>query len=98
MNSPFAKQRYYFDMLDGENASFDEDGMELPDIQSVQEEAALALAALAKGAARCSGVGYSLRSRSRSPRRRRAGAESPVHTVLGRITIGRGSTMAATSD
>jgi hypothetical protein len=41
-------KRYYFDLVESNIGSFDEEGIELPDIQSVQEEAALALAALAK--------------------------------------------------
>ena len=44
-NSP---HRYYFDIVNGEHISFDEEGVELPDIHAVEEEAALALAALAK--------------------------------------------------
>lgn len=48
MDRTFRTQRYYFDLVNGENISFDEEGMELPDIQAAQEEAALALAALAK--------------------------------------------------
>ena len=45
MDRPSEKQRYYFDLVNGENISFDEEGMELPDIQAALEEAALALAA-----------------------------------------------------
>jgi hypothetical protein len=41
-------RRYYFDLVDGSDVSPDEEGMELPDVQTAQEEAALALAALAK--------------------------------------------------
>jgi hypothetical protein len=41
-------RRYYFDLVDGSDVSHDEEGMELLDVQSAQEEAALALAALAK--------------------------------------------------
>lgn len=48
MDRASEKQRYYFDLVNGETISFDEDGMELPDIAAAQEEAALALAALAK--------------------------------------------------
>jgi hypothetical protein len=40
--------RYYFDLVNGENISFDAEGIELPDMQAVQEEAALALACLVK--------------------------------------------------
>ena len=39
-------RRYYFDLVDGSDVSPDEEGMELPDVQSAQEEAALALAGL----------------------------------------------------
>jgi hypothetical protein len=41
-------RRYYFDLVDGLDVSPDEEGMELPDVQSAQEEAALALAGLVK--------------------------------------------------
>jgi hypothetical protein len=41
-------RRYYFDLVDSSDVSADEEGMELPDVQSAQEEAALALAALVK--------------------------------------------------
>jgi hypothetical protein len=41
-------RRYFFDLVSGDAVAPDEEGMELPDIQSVQEEAAHALAALAK--------------------------------------------------
>ena len=41
-------RRYYFDLVDGSDVSPNEEGMELPDVQSAQEEAALALAGLTK--------------------------------------------------
>jgi hypothetical protein len=41
-------RRYYFDLVDGGQVAPDEEGIELPDIRAAQEEAALALAALAK--------------------------------------------------
>ena len=44
--------RYYFDLRDGEELVADEEGMELRDIEAVQEEAARALANLAWDAAR----------------------------------------------
>jgi hypothetical protein len=39
-------RRYFFDLVDGDTVAPDEEGLELPDIRSVQEEAAHALAAL----------------------------------------------------
>jgi hypothetical protein len=39
---------YYFDLRDGDDLYQDEEGMELPDIASVQEEAARALADMAR--------------------------------------------------
>ncbi|KRR18569.1 hypothetical protein CQ14_24565 [Bradyrhizobium lablabi] len=44
--------RYYFDFRDGDNLSFDEDGMELSSIASVQEEAAKTLAEMARDTVR----------------------------------------------
>jgi len=46
--------RYYFDFRDGDNLSFDEEGLELSSIASVQEEAAKALADMARDAVRSS--------------------------------------------
>jgi hypothetical protein len=37
-------RRYYFDMQDGERLAVDEEGVELPDLDAAQQEAALALA------------------------------------------------------
>jgi len=37
-------KRYFFDIRDGDNLAVDEEGMELPDVQAAQEEAALSLA------------------------------------------------------
>jgi hypothetical protein len=39
-------RRYYFDLVDGSDVALDEEGIELPDVQAAQEEAAAALAAL----------------------------------------------------
>ena len=36
--------RYFFDIRDGDNLAVDEEGMELPDIEAAQEEAARSLA------------------------------------------------------
>jgi hypothetical protein len=36
--------RYYFDLRDGEEVAVDDEGVELPSLQAVQEEAALSLA------------------------------------------------------
>jgi hypothetical protein len=41
-------KRYYFDLRDGDYLAPDEEGIELPDIETVQEEAAEALAHMAK--------------------------------------------------
>ena len=41
-------KRYYFDLRDGNGLAPDEEGVELPDIESVQEEAALSLADMAR--------------------------------------------------
>ena len=40
-------RRYYFDLRDGDAVSRDEEGIELPDIEAVQEEAVRALASMA---------------------------------------------------
>jgi hypothetical protein len=44
--------RYYFDLRDGDDLAVDEEGMELRDIASVQEEAARSLADMARDAVR----------------------------------------------
>lgn len=41
-------KRYYFDLRDGDALSRDEEGIELPDIKAVQEEAVRALADMAR--------------------------------------------------
>ncbi len=41
-------KRYYFDVRDGDALSRDEEGMELPDIEAVQEVAVRALADMAR--------------------------------------------------
>ena len=40
--------RYYFDLVDSEGIAIDEEGMELPSIQSAQEEAARSLVDMAR--------------------------------------------------
>ena len=40
--------RYYFDLRDSEGLAVDEEGLELGDVQSAQEEAALSLADAAR--------------------------------------------------
>jgi hypothetical protein len=47
-------KRYYFDMRDGDGFAPDEEGLELPDIEAAQEEAALSLADMARHAVRIS--------------------------------------------
>lgn len=42
--------RYYFDMRDDDDVASDEEGLELPTIESVQEEAARSLADMARDA------------------------------------------------
>ena len=42
--------RYYFDMRQGDEIASDEEGLELPTIESVQEEAARSLADMARDA------------------------------------------------
>ncbi len=42
--------RYYFDLLDGDVLASDEEGIELPDFQAVQAEAAKSLADMARDA------------------------------------------------
>ena len=49
-----AMKRYYFDIRDGDGFSPDEEGLELPDIEAAQQEAALCLAHLARDAVRIS--------------------------------------------
>ena len=41
-------RRYFFDLHDGDNVAVDEEGVELPNLQRVQEEAASSLAELAR--------------------------------------------------
>ena len=48
-------KRYFFDLRDGDVISPDEEGMESPDIEAVQEEAARSLADVAKDAVRSRG-------------------------------------------
>jgi hypothetical protein len=45
-------KRYYFDIRDGDKLVADEEGMELPDVEAAQEEAARSLADLARDQAR----------------------------------------------
>ena len=45
------RQRYYFDLRDADGVTRDEEGVELPDIEAALEEAALALADMARGVA-----------------------------------------------
>jgi hypothetical protein len=47
-------RRYYFDLRDGDALVVDEEGLELLNVEAVQEEAARALAGFAWDAARCS--------------------------------------------
>ena len=44
--------RYYFDLRDGDDLAVDEEGVELRDIATVQEEAARSLADVARDAVR----------------------------------------------
>ena len=41
-------RRYFFDIYDGDDCVADDEGMELPDIASVQDEAAQSLADIAR--------------------------------------------------
>ena len=43
--------RYYFDLMNGDEITLDEEGSELPSIARVQEEAARSLTDLARGVA-----------------------------------------------
>ena len=45
-------KRYYFDIRDGDGFAPDEEGLELPDIEAAQQEAALSLADLSRDAVR----------------------------------------------
>ena len=45
------RQRYYFDLRDADGVIRDEEGVELPDIEAALEEAALALADMARNVA-----------------------------------------------
>lgn len=53
---PASMRRYYFDLRDGEKLAIDEEGVELPDIEAVQFEAARSLADMAREAAPPHGV------------------------------------------
>ena len=44
--------RYYFDLRDGDEVAVDDEGVELPNLQAVQEEAALSLVDMARDAIR----------------------------------------------
>ena len=45
-------KRYYFDLRDGDDLASDKEGIELPDIEAVQHEAARSLADIARDAVR----------------------------------------------
>jgi hypothetical protein len=45
-------RRYYFDLREGDDLAPDEEGLELPSIERVQEEAARSLADMARDAVR----------------------------------------------
>ncbi|WP_309142534.1 DUF6894 family protein [Bradyrhizobium sp. sGM-13] len=45
-------RRYYFDLRDGDDLAPDEEGLDLPNIERVQEEAARSLADMARDAVR----------------------------------------------
>jgi hypothetical protein len=47
-------RRYYFDLRDGDDVAPDDEGLELPSIERVQEEAARSLADMARDAVRTS--------------------------------------------
>jgi hypothetical protein len=54
-------KRYYFDLKDGDGLSFDEEGLELPDLLSAQQEAANALSEMARDAIRSvDGMGHQM--------------------------------------
>ena len=44
--------RYFFDIYDGDNTALDEEGLELPDVRTAQEEAARSLADLVRDSGR----------------------------------------------
>ena len=44
--------RYYFDLRDGDDVSLDDEGLELPSIERVQEEAARSIADMVRDAVR----------------------------------------------
>lgn len=50
-------RRYFFDLRDGDEVMTDEEGMELPTLVAVQEEAAHALAGMARDEVPLSGNG-----------------------------------------
>jgi len=41
--------RFYFDIIDGTQSSFDDEGQELPDVEAAAREARMVLAAFARG-------------------------------------------------
>ncbi|WP_322596959.1 DUF6894 family protein [Bradyrhizobium sp. SEMIA] len=53
-------KRYYFDLKDGNDLSHDEEGIELPDVLSAQQEAAQSLADMARDAIRSDGTGHQM--------------------------------------
>jgi hypothetical protein len=55
-----AMRRYYFDLRVGDDLAPDDEGLELPSIERVQEEAARSLADMARDAVRtdCNGTGH----------------------------------------
>mgnify|MGYP001119505958 CR=1 FL=1 len=58
--------RYYFDLRDGDDLSLDEEGLALPSIDRVQDEAARSLADMARDAVRkdLNGAGRRWQSKS----------------------------------
>jgi hypothetical protein len=52
LDFPAAMPRYYFDIRDGDDLAPDEEGLDLPSIERVQEEAARSLADMARDAVR----------------------------------------------
>ena len=52
--------RYYFDLRDADGITIDEEGIDLPSLQRVQEEAARSLADMARDAQRFDGSAHEM--------------------------------------
>jgi hypothetical protein len=76
---PVTMRRYYFDLREGDDLAPDEEGLELPSIEQVQEEAARSLADMARGRGPDKSGWCRSPHGNRGPGRQRAGTTGEVH-------------------